>query len=42
MLLMLLTYHDTLYLATELGLLAIVLLACGLMPKHRHHKHEPS
>ncbi len=38
MLSMLLTYHDALYLATELGLLAVVLLAFWFLPgsAHRH------
>ncbi len=39
MLSFMLTYHDTLYLATKLGALALVLLACWLLPRleHTHH-----
>lgn len=42
MLSILLTYHDALYLVTELGLLAVVLLACWWLPRleHRHHEHS--
>jgi hypothetical protein len=37
MLWMVLTYHDALYLVTELGLLSAVLLLCWLVPRFEHH-----
>jgi hypothetical protein len=37
MLFLILTYHDTLYLATELGALVLVLLAYWLLPLPQHH-----
>lgn len=40
MLSIVLTHHDSLYLLTELGLLAVVLLACWLVPKVEHHSHR--
>lgn len=42
MLSILFTYHDALYLVTELGVLAIVLLVCWLAPRSEHHGHKPS
>jgi hypothetical protein len=37
MLFLVLTYHDTLYLITQLGALALVLLLCWqLTPPHQH------
>ena len=42
MLSIVLTYHDTLYLLTEVGLLALVLLAYWLVPRPEHHGHEHS
>jgi hypothetical protein len=39
MLSIVLNYHDTLYLMTELGLLAVVLLACWLVPRLEGHGH---
>jgi flagellar biogenesis protein FliO len=32
-----LTFHDGLYLATEVGTLALVLFVCWLVPKLDHH-----
>ena len=32
------TYHDTLYLATELGALGLVLWLCWLVPRLEHHQ----
>lgn len=40
MLSILLTYHDALYLATELGLLTVVLLAGWLMPRLEQQGHS--
>lgn len=37
MLFLALTYHDTLYFATELGALALVLFLCWLTPRLKHH-----
>lgn len=38
MLFLALTYHDTLYLTTELGALALVLVLCWLTPHLEHHR----
>jgi hypothetical protein len=38
MLSLVLSYHDILYLLTELGLLGIVLVLCWLLPKPMHPK----
>lgn len=37
MLSLILTYHDWLYLATELGALMLVLFLCWLTPRLEHH-----
>lgn len=42
MLSIVLTYHDTLYLLSELGLLVAVLLACWVVPKVRHQGQQQS
>lgn len=41
MLFLALTYHDTLYIATELGALALVLLLYWLTPRPDHHRLRP-
>ncbi|WP_263970604.1 hypothetical protein [Leptolyngbya sp. KIOST-1] len=33
-----LTYHDTLYLMTEIGTLGLVLFLCWLTPRLEHHR----
>jgi uncharacterized protein YdaU (DUF1376 family) len=38
MLSLILTYHDTLYLAAELGALVLVLLLYWLTPRPAHHR----
>lgn len=38
MLFLMLTYHDTLYLATELGVLGLVLFLCWITPRLEHHR----
>jgi hypothetical protein len=35
------TYHDTLYLTTELGVLGLVLWLCWLAPRLDHHRPQP-
>lgn len=37
MLSLMLIYHDTLYLVTELGVLGLVLFLCWLVPRVDHH-----
>lgn len=41
MLFLTLTYHDTLYLATELGALVLVLFLRWLTPRLEHHRPLP-
>ncbi|WP_277882068.1 hypothetical protein [Phormidium tenue] len=41
MLFLALNYHDTLYLATELGALVLVLFFCWLTPHLEHHRPPP-
>jgi hypothetical protein len=38
MLSLMLSYHDTLYLITELGALGLVLFLCWLAPRLEHHQ----
>jgi hypothetical protein len=38
MLPLILTYHDSLYLATEIGALVLVLFLCWLTPRLEHHR----
>ncbi|MEB3252792.1 MAG: hypothetical protein VKO01_11745 [Cyanobacteriota bacterium] len=38
MLSLVLSYHDILYLLTELGLLGLVLILCWVLPKPSHPK----
>lgn len=40
MLSLILTYHDGLYLATELGALGLVLFLCWLVPRLGHYRSQ--
>ncbi|WP_264308329.1 hypothetical protein [Nodosilinea nodulosa] len=41
MLSLIFTYHDRLYLATELGALGLVLLLCWLAPRLDRYRSQP-